>query len=267
MLSYPEMRRHVPKILMLCLLVVLSGSARAVCERPMSIGWEPFEPYMYEDASGKLTGLDIELVSAIMSRMNCSLTFKKLPFKRHMAEIASGETDLASSVQPNPERAAYGIFSKPYIAVTMSLIVRTGESDKYALNALADLGKGTFKLGITRGYFYGDTFQQLMESGAFKSHVDEVVSDEQNLKKLLAGRLDGILADPVVIASLAKSQNAVGKWEIHPLPIQSSMFVIMGSQRTVTAPFMDALNNALEAMKQDGSYQAILDRYLPKGSP
>ena len=58
---------------------MLCAATTAFCaDCELSLGWEPWEPYQYKDGE-TLTGLDVELVSAIFERANCKITYVEAP--------------------------------------------------------------------------------------------------------------------------------------------------------------------------------------------
>lgn len=241
---------------LLWVLLCLPGLGWGQCERPLSIGWEPWAPFMHLDAQGRLTGLDVELAQALGEEMGCALHFVELPFKRHMVELEAGRIDLASSVQWTAERERFAYFSSAYRQAEVRLIVRQGESAALPLSSLQELARLPLRLGLTRGYFYGEAFAALQrDPGALQ--LEDAISDRVNLDRLLAWRIDGLLADPLVIAALA----APGKVEVHPLPIHSSRFHFIASRRSVSEAQMHQLDRALQRLRERGELQRILSRY------
>ncbi len=252
-------RRLAAKLIGFALATLLSTQSQAACS--LSSSWEPWEPYQYQDKE-TLTGLDVELVQAIFKQADCKISYKKRPWARALKEIESGATDFVSGASLNEERQQYANFSTPYRDETMVLMVRKGEVGKYSLEKLSDIVKADFKLGIVRDFFYGDEHQKSMEDEAYSKKVSIVNSDTANLKKLLAGRVDGILIDRYTGPFLAKQEGAGNKIELHPLKVSSSDIFLMFSKKSVPSETIEKVNTALEAIKQNGTYQAILNRYL-----
>ncbi|WLQ12927.1 transporter substrate-binding domain-containing protein [Hahella aquimaris] len=252
-------------VLGLLLWLALTSAASADCERPLSVGWESWRPYMYKNEEGRLSGLDIELIQAVADRMGCQLEFSETPFKRHLLQLRQGKIDLATSVQKTPEREEYAWFSQTYRTSASNLIIRREDADRYHFKSFKEMTQSRFRLGVTRGYFYGENVNEYIEKGGGKLHVEDVVSDELNLMKLLAKRVDGIFADPIVIYSLARDIGRKDDIAVHPLDLVTSTFYIMGSKASISPKTMDNLNQALKDMRQSGEFAAIVDRYLAGG--
>ncbi len=39
------------------------------------VGWDPWEPYQYQDLGGELRGLDVELIKELSARIGCKTRF------------------------------------------------------------------------------------------------------------------------------------------------------------------------------------------------
>jgi len=209
----------------LLLGVLLSEPLRAACVRPLTVGWEPWRPFMYMADNAQLTGLDVQLIKAVVARMGCTLTFVQLP--------------------------------KPYRDAQVRLLLRAGQAEHWPLARLEDLRPQAFRLGVTRGYFYGEQFARLSAEPG-RVQIEDAISDEVNLKRLLAGRIDGLLADPLAVASLGP---AAGQVEQHPLVLHASVFHFIGSRRALSQELMQQLDAALLQLQASGELQAIVARY------
>ncbi|ABC27062.1 ABC-type amino acid transport/signal transduction systems, periplasmic component/domain [Hahella chejuensis KCTC 2396] len=252
-------------VLGVLLCLALAGPAFADCERPLSVGWESWRPYMYKNEEGRLSGLDIELIQAVADRMGCQLEFSETPFKRHLLQLRQGKIDLATSVQKTADREEYAWFSQTYRSSASNLIIRREDAERYHFKSFKEMTQSQFRLGVTRGYFYGNDVNEYIEKDDGKLHVEDVVSDELNLMKLLAKRVDGIFADPIVIYSMAGDIGRKDEIAMHPLGLVSSTFYIMGSKASVSPKTMDNLNQALQDLQQSGEFDAIVNRYLDGG--
>ncbi|WP_431687545.1 substrate-binding periplasmic protein [Hahella sp. NBU794] len=249
-------------VLGILLCLALTSAALADCDRPLSVGWESWRPYMYKNEEGRLSGLDIELIQAVADRMGCQLEFSEIPFKRHLLQLRQGKIDLATSVQKTAAREEYAWFSQTYRTSASNLIIRREDADRYHFKSFKEMTQSRFRLGVTRGYFYGDDVNKYIEKEDGQLHVEDVVSDELNLMKLLARRVDGIFADPIVIYSLARDIGRKDEIAVHPLGLVSDTFYIMGSKASVSPKTMENLNQALQSLQQSGEFDAIVNRYL-----
>ncbi|MDX1453661.1 MAG: transporter substrate-binding domain-containing protein [Oleiphilaceae bacterium] len=242
-------------------LSLLGFSVLSQAECSLETTWEPWEPYQYQ-TDGQITGLDVDLVRAIMAQAGCDVNFNKRPWARALKEVESGSIHVVSGASINDERRQYANFSEPYRDETMVLMVRKGESGNYALKALTDIISGDFRLGVVRDYYYGEQHKQNMLNAEYKKRVSVVNTDTANLKKLVSGRVDGILIDRYTGPFLAKQEGLGGKLEVHPLSVNSDNIYLMFSKKSVDAATIDKVNAALAAIKANGTYDKIVNNYL-----
>jgi signal transduction histidine kinase/CheY-like chemotaxis protein len=142
-------------------------------------------PYSFQQPDGQLAGFSYELVRELELAMG--LNFERIvgPTDRIAREFAEGRVDLLQSLAEFPEREKTADFSVPYLRMTGSIFVRTGET---GVRALADL-RGRRVL-VHRGSL-GETV--LRRAGLAESIVI-VPSVEEALKRLDRGEGDATLA-------------------------------------------------------------------------
>ena len=227
----------------------------------ISSAWEPWEPYQYEQ-DGNITGLDNDLLAAIGEQMQCDINFVKRPWKRTLEEIKAGVTDVAPGASITAEREEYALFSAPYRQETMSLFMLKSSADKFNFSDFSEFQATDFKLGITRGYYYGEQMQAIIDNNTSKLMLRDATNDEQNIDKLFGNRVDGILLDPYVGTYLLKNQGKLEQVMIHPVPINSDGIYMMFSKKSTEPSTIDEFNKALESIKSSGEYEKIINKYL-----
>jgi len=234
-----------------CALLSLAATPATACT--LSMGWEEWQPYQYQQ-NGQLTGLDIDLVNAIAEEADCSVTFTEVPWARHLDRLAKGDLQLAAGASRTPEREGFAHFSAPYRTEAVALLTR---SDAAYDDLKAMLAAGG-RLGVVREYEYGDAVADLIDSTAYGALVSAVDSDSTNYKKLLAGRIDGMLLDPYAAGALKTELG--GATKIAAVLTESPIHVML-SKASVEAATVERFNKALETLRSDGTYDAIVGRY------
>ncbi len=212
---------------------------------------------MYENGKGELTGLDIELIQEIFKIINCPIRFRKMPFKRALYDIEKGELDVSTSVQKKVERKRFALYTLPYRYSTIKLIHKTNKHFNTMEEALLNLKQ----IGITRGYYYGESLKLIMDDPRYKTRFEEAGSDEHNLQKLILGRIGGILADPVVIKISAQKKNLIGPLKVNSKSFEDTKFYIIFSKKIHSQKLVDKVNEAIIELEKKGIYQQILNKY------
>lgn len=252
-----KLMAHFSMALLLAFSFAISAQAES-----LKVGWEPWEPYQYENSQGKLTGLDIDLIRAILEGSKLNHEFVKRPWKRLLSEVKSGSIHIAPGASKTAEREAYANFSLPYRNEQIVLLVNADK--KSAFNGLTNLRDFVAKghsVGVVREYYYGDEYKEMSKDSTYKGNFKEVSDDNKNIQKLLENRIDAIMIDPVAAGVLIKKNEWQGKFH-SPFTVYSDDIFMMFSKQSVSQETIDTINATLDSMKQDGSHQAILNQYL-----
>jgi polar amino acid transport system substrate-binding protein len=245
------------------LLLSLLWSGVAAAEKG-TIVWgydEEQPPYSYHDENHKLVGLDIELGTTILTRMGYTVTYRQVPWVRHLVELEEGYgSTISMSTVKTPEREKFVYFSAPYHNIVVMLFVRKGETARYPFKRLTEL-KGTgFRLGVRHGAVYGDEYAALLKDPLFLSLVEEVTTDDQNHLKLIKGRLDGFLDAYTTFLMIGKRLGTIQQTE--PLfTVQKIPLHFVFSKKAFAPDVVEAFNRELAKTQEDGTYQALFEKY------
>jgi polar amino acid transport system substrate-binding protein len=174
-------------------------------------GWYPWDPYQYRDYRRDvpiLTGFDIEIERALERLMGMEVLLPETPWQDQLMAIAGGRMDIAAGAVYSDARSAYAYFSKPYRTETDVLILRKGASARYPFRTVEGMldtfAKQKFRLGVIAGYIYADPrISAFIADPANKDQILPVAGDAQNLRNLLAGLIDGFLADRIAATTTA----------------------------------------------------------------
>lgn len=247
------------KLIVIASLLFSSVGTSAATE--LLAGWELWYPYQYHDANNDLVGLDIDSFYAIMKEADIEITITELPWKRHLNMLESGQMDVAMGASKTSEREDYAYFTQAYRQEKVNLVVKKGESKNIKLSKLEDLTQSTYLIGVEGGYYYGETYQQLIKQTGFREHISEVIDIEQNVTMLLAGHLDGFLVDPITLKVFVEKYQLQNKFEIHPLSIYQDDIFIMLSKKSTDKKLVNRIDAAITRLKANGKLKAIADKW------
>lgn len=243
--------------LVACLLLAMPGAARAE-PAPLRIGWFAVAPFQFEGARG-VTGLDIEMVRAIAARAGHGLEFERTGWTALMVDVAAGRRDMASGVAFTPARAAAGQLSRPYRRDVNVLILRAGEARglvaQDAVGLLAALRGGGFRLGAIQGFSYGDAALDAWLTDPDNPHARLAPDDATNLRRLLAGEIDGFLAERIAAATLIGAHPTPRAVEEHGLRILLPMHLMFS--HAVPRETVAAFDAAIAALEAEGRFTRI----------
>ena len=231
-------------------------------------GWYPWDPYQYRDyrrGGPILTGFDVEIERALARIMSVEIVFSEIAWEDHLAALAAGTADIAAGATASEARGRYAYFSKPYRTETDVLILPRGASGRYTFRTIEQMldtfAKQKFRLGVVAGFVYAD--ERVHAFIADEAHRDQIVpvtSDAQNLRNLLAGVIDGFLADRISAATTAWRWQEGARIEEHPLRFSTDIHFML-SRATQTPQMLARLNDAIDELRRSGELRRIADSY------
>ena len=229
------------------------------------MGWDPYEPYQFADADGNVRGLDVELVSEMAKDAGCSLSFVQKDWAGLISDLRAGSVSILAGASRVAEREAFALFSQPYRQETFSLYVRAGENDRWRADSLAELvgGEKKMRIGITDGYVYGSELEQLLDDAALSPQFVSAPFSEAHAANMLENKIDGMLEDPFVAAAMISRKKLSDDIVRSAFQIKTGEVSLMFSKASVSPETVAAFDKALAAMRQDGRYNQIIQRYLP----
>ena len=147
-----------------------------------------FEPFVYNDENGNLTGIDIEIASAIAIELDMALYVEEMDFDSLIPSVSSGDNHIAmSAMTATDERLEVVDFSEYYICNTQVVLVRDDSPIQYR----SDLYENTYLIGVkedTTAHYYAaedfdphniflfDTYEGLL-TGLKDGVVDLIILD------------------------------------------------------------------------------------------
>lgn len=245
--------------LLLALLLLLPWVASQACLK--SLRWNEDPLYSMRLPDGRVGGLQIELHQALLQRLGCKLQLVEMPFARALAELQLGRLDLLPGAFDRPERRAFAWFSQPLIQVRNLLYVRAGERQRIEGKDLATLVAEGCRIGVQVGVVYGPEFAELLKDPVAVARLHAVPRRQSLWLMLERGRIDAVPADELSAAhelgGLALQQRIVASALVLSTEAVGTAF----SRRSNDEDFVQRFDAALQAMKADGSYAALLRRY------
>jgi cystine transport system substrate-binding protein len=212
-----------------------------------------YAPYTYHDESGKLTGFDVEIATAIAKRLGVKPEFVEGKWDGLIAGLDVNRYDaVINEVSITDARKAKYDFSTPYIIAHAALIVR---SDNNAIKTFDDL----------KGKKAGETLTSNF-AGIVRDHGGEVVgvqSFNEAIDLLTSGRVDATVNDSLSFLDFKKHRPAV-KIKIAAIDTSANAEKSGVLIRKGNPQLLAAINKALVEIKADGTYAKISQKYFGK---
>ena len=213
----------------------------------------PYAPFEFEDPSTETgySGFDIDLLGAVAEKLDLELAVQDVGFDALQSgtTLAAGQCDVgASAMTITDERKANLDFSDPYYDSLQSLLVRTDSG----IESIDDLD------GVTVGVQQGTTGEAYANENAEGAEIISFPSDGELWPALQAGNIDAILQDQPVNIEHEKADSTYKIVEEYDTDESYGWAFAKGER----AELIEAINAALQELRDDGTYQTIYDSYF-----
>lgn len=245
-------------VLVLCLAACGKGAgsnnllAQIQAKGEITVATEgTWAPWTYHDENGNLVGFDVEVATAVAEKLGVKASFIEGEWDGLLAGLETGRYDImANGVDITPEREEKYSFSVPYAYNRTAVIVRA-EDD--AIHSLEDLD------GKTTANTISSTYAQLAESyGATVTAVDDL---NQTMELLLAGRIDATLNSEVTFYDYLRARPDAPV-KVAVLTEEATHVAIPMAKGENTASLLEAVDKALEELRQDGTLAKLSEKYF-----
>jgi polar amino acid transport system substrate-binding protein len=230
-------------------LQLISPGNLVVCS---DVPYPPFEDFDKSAPTG-FKGFDVDIVQAIADGLGLTLQYKDSSFDGLESGLAlnSGQCDLAASAMTiTADRKAHLSFSDGYYDSAQSLLV-PADSDIKSIDDLT--GK---KVGVQQATT-GKTYAEDHATGA---DIVSFPSDAEMYAAIKAGQVDALLQDLPVNINHQNDPREPGKFSVVETYSTNEEYGL--AMKLNNTSLVDAVNEQLDAMHSDGSYDEIYNKYF-----
>lgn len=210
-----------------------------------------WQPWSYHDESDTLVGYDVEVSRAIAEKLGVEPEYVESDWDSLFAGMDAGRYDLVcNGVEITEERSKTYDFTTPYGYIHTALAVK---KDNDTITSFEDLN------GKTTANSLASTYMELAESyGATVQGIDTL---EETIQLLTAGRIDATLnADVSFYDYLNVHPDA--DFKIVAQTEEASHVAIPLRKGDETASLLEAINNAIDELRADGTLTELSERYF-----
>ena len=210
-----------------------------------------WQPWSFHDESDTLVGYDVEVSRAIAEKLGVEPEYVESDWDSLFAGLDAGRYDLVcNGVEVTEERAKTYDFTTPYGYIHTALAVRKDNEDIKSFEDLA---------GKTTANSLASTYMELAESyGATVQGIDTL---EETIQLLTAGRIDATLnADVSFYDYLNVHPDA--DFKLVAQTEEASHVAIPLVKGDTTASLLDAINNAIDELRADGTLKELSEKYF-----
>nr|WP_299244383.1 transporter substrate-binding domain-containing protein [uncultured Halomonas sp.] len=239
-------------------LAALTLSAASMAQEPLKVGIaaEPYPPFSYKSSNGDWTGFEVELSKALCEEMQTQCEITPTGWSGIFPALNSGKIDMImNSLSITDKRRRVIDFTDPYY-YTPAAYVAAKDADFEIPEGLD--GKVLGVQGATTNATYAR--RELRDSGVELKIYDQ---QEQVNRDLLAGRIDVMLADEIVMTAFVERDEAQGYAIIATAPKHEAFGEGIGiGLRKSDDELESKLNDAIAAVVENGRCSELSQQYF-----
>jgi len=241
--------RWAPALVLMLALVPYSA-AHAQKVQMCTVPWAPFYG---PDLQGK--GFITAISKAAFEQVGHEARVEFMPWARGMLEVKQGDRDLVMGAYYSDERAQTYTFSEIIYKTKVGLIAldSLGVDSYESLNDLTD-----YTIGYGRGWATTEEFDN-----ADYLNKEPAKNNVLNVRKLYAGRIDMIAMNFDRFNRIVREEGLDPDRAVFldPALKTSGLYLMFSEAKDGYQQLVDDFNNGLRQIRDNGTYDAIRERY------
>ena len=234
------------------LTAILLGASVAASAQELTFAMEPsYPPFETTNEKGEIIGFDVDVANAICKEIQAECKFKGEAFDALIPNLKAKRFDASiSAIDITDARAKQVLFSDAYYDSTASYVTLKG--------------KATLESAKNVGVQNGTTFQQYTVAETKQYTTKAYASLQSAILDLKSGRIDMIFGDTAVLADMISKEpemQFVGEKVANKKYFGNGLGIAMNKSNKELA---EQLNKGLAAIKANGEYQKIYDKWMTK---
>lgn len=213
-----------------------------------------FRPFEYTDEKGEFVGIDVDIIKAVAANQGFNIEIQSLGWDAAVTAVQAGQADaLLAGASITKERKDSGwIFSDSYYDSYQVFAVKADSG----IASLDDLkGKTIAVKNATAGANYAE---ELKDKYGFK--IDTYEDSPTMYQAVVLGQADACVEDKPIMADNIKTGGLdLTIVESTASKVAPYGFAIMNKDNQ---ELLDMFNKGLQEIKDNGTYDEILNKYL-----
>lgn len=248
--------KNMKRILSAAAVFVLAGSMLAGCgssssdENTLVMATNAtFPPYEYVEGD-EIVGIDPEIAAAIAEELGMELQIEDVDFDSIVAGVASGKYDMGmAGMTVDPDRLESVNFSDSYATGIQSIIVKEGSP----IQSVDDLSSST-KIGVQQG----TTGAQYAADDYGQDAVVNFNKGADAVQALVTDKVDCVIIDNEPAKSFVEANPGLKILDTEYAVEDYAICVAKDNDE-----LLDKINDALAKLKEDGTLDEIINKYIP----
>lgn len=216
-----------------------------------------FPPYEFTDENGEVAGIDAEIAAAVAEKLGMELDITDMAFESLIPALQAGTIDIVlAGMTVDPERAEQVNFTDSYATGVQVVIIP--ESSDIAPVEQEDGSLAVDLTGKTIGVQTGTTGDLYCTDEYGQENVKQFDNGPLAVAALVNGQIDCVVIDQ----EPAKNYVAANEG----LKILDTAYANENYAAAISkdnTELLEQVNAAMQELKDDGTLQSIIDKYIP----
>ncbi len=242
------------------LLLVLTAAGQAGAEEVV-LGNGEWKPYQSQEL--KEGGFASHLVSEVFENIGITVEYKWYgdAWKRAYKEAQRGKTDGTMVWSYKEERAAEFFYSENSVISGQTTLLFYLKSNPIPWDGTPESLSGYTVSGVI-GYTYGDKIDEAEEEGIID--LERVSENNTNFRKLLAGRVDGIMVNSEVGSQIIQDEfpNQASRIETAEVPIKEVTYhLLLRKGDAANEELMNRFDASFDQLEESGRVAEFQEKF------
>ncbi|MCD8142008.1 MAG: ABC transporter substrate-binding protein [Clostridiales bacterium] len=206
-----------------------------------------FPPYEMTTDDGGFEGIDVEIATAIAEKLGLELQIDDMDFDSALLAVQQGKSDIVmAGVSVTDDRLLVMDFSDSYATGVQVVIVPEGS--EVTVDTLGDYVIGTQR-ATTGNIYCTDDYGE--------DHVVAYDNGITAVQALMNGQVDCVVIDSAPAQEFVAANAGLTILDTEYVSEEYAIGMAKGNTALV-----EAINNALAELTEDGTIQSIVDKYI-----
>ena len=245
------------KILALALTAAFAAPAFAADDVLVFSTDGTYPPFSETSSDGKMTGFDIDIGLALCAQMKRECRYEQMDWEGLIPALKTHKIDaIVASMNDTPERRESISFTDPYYTNPGIFVRAKGSSIEPTPAGVK---------GKTVGVLRASIFDTYVTDNFPDANIQRYTSQEDANQDALAGRVDLLFADKIVMEDGFLQRDEGKDFEQAGADVDDKKYFGAGISigvRKDDDKLREDLNAALKAIKENGEYKKVNDKYF-----
>lgn len=221
----------------------------------LRVGMEPgYMPFEMTNKKGDIIGFDVDMAKSIAKAMGVKLELVSTAWDGIIPGLLTKKYDMImSGMTLTQERNMKVNFATPYIVIGQSILIKKEHAG--AVKSYKDLNNKKFKVASKLGTTGEQATKRMIPNCTYISFETE----QEGVMDLVNGKIDAFVYD-LPYMELAYTQKGEGKLVFLNKPFTYEP--LAWAVRRGNPDFLNWLNNFMNQVKSDGTYDKIYNKWI-----